>query len=110
VAVLLEALLEKDPARRLQSPDELLKAIPTINGAIYARRRITRQTLQKTPSTASRVGTRKRPTRVATKEISIARLPITASDVFGREEDISFLDDALANQDVNVVTFTAFWE
>jgi hypothetical protein len=29
-----EALLEKDPARRFQSPDELLKAIPTIIVAI----------------------------------------------------------------------------
>jgi hypothetical protein len=32
-------------------------------------------------------------------------LPITGSDVFGREEDISFLDDAWANQQINVVLF-----
>jgi hypothetical protein len=32
-------------------------------------------------------------------------LPVTASDVFGREEDIAFLDDAWANQQANVVTF-----
>jgi serine/threonine protein kinase len=49
VVVLLEVLLEKDPARRFQTPAELLKAIPTITGAIDARRRITRQSLQKTP-------------------------------------------------------------
>ena len=36
VVVLLEVLLEKDPARRFQSPAELLKAIPTITGAIDA--------------------------------------------------------------------------
>jgi serine/threonine protein kinase len=30
VAVLLEKLLEKDPAKRFQTPNELLKAIPTI--------------------------------------------------------------------------------
>jgi hypothetical protein len=36
VVVLLQALLEKDPARRFQSPDELLKAIPTIIVAIDA--------------------------------------------------------------------------
>ena len=59
IVVLFEVLLEKDPARRFQSPAELLKAIPTITGAIDARRRITRQRLQKTPSAASRVGTRK---------------------------------------------------
>src|SRR5271166_1559403 len=43
VVVLLEALLEKDPGRRFQNPAELLKAMPTITGAIDARRRITRQ-------------------------------------------------------------------
>ena len=108
VVVLLEALLEKDPARRFQNPTELLKAIPTITGAIDARRRITRQSLQKTPSTASRVGTRKPPARLAPKKISVARLPVTGSDVFGREEDIAFLDRAWANKDVNVVTIVAW--
>ena len=49
IVVLLEVLLEKDPGRRFQNPAELLKAIPTITGAIDARRRITRQSLQKTP-------------------------------------------------------------
>src|ERR1700745_3445229 len=42
------------------------------------------------------------------KKISIARLPVTGSDVFGREEDIAFLDDAWANQDVNVVSIIAW--
>jgi serine/threonine protein kinase len=108
VVVLLEVLLEKDPARRFQNPTELLKAIPTITGAIVARRGITRQSLLKTPSPASRVGTRKPPTRLAPKKISVARLPVTGSDVFGREEDIAFLDNAWANKDVNVVTIVAW--
>ncbi len=108
VVVLLEVLLEKDPARRFQNPTELLKAMPTITGAIDARRRITRQSFQKTPSTASRVGTRKPPARLGPKKISVARLPVTGSDVFGREEDIAFLDDAWANQQVNVVTIVAW--
>src|SRR6202035_1239299 len=85
VVVLLEVLLEKDPARRFQSPAELLKAIPTITGAIDARRRITGQSLQKTSSRASRVGTRRPPARLGPKKISVARLPVTGSDVFGRE-------------------------
>ena len=108
VVVLLEVLLEKNPGRRFQNPNELLKAIPTITGAIDARRRITRQSLQKTPSPASRVGTRKPPKRLAPKKISVARLPVTGSDVFGREEDIAFLDRAWANKDVNVVTIVAW--
>ena len=41
--VLLEVLLEKDPRHRFQNPAELLKAIPTITGALDARRKITRQ-------------------------------------------------------------------
>jgi hypothetical protein len=94
-------LLEKDPAQRFQTPNDLLKAIPTIAGALDAGRRITRRSLQKAPSTASRVGTRKPPTRLAPEKISVARLPITGSDVFGREEDIAFLDRAWANKDVN---------
>jgi putative addiction module component (TIGR02574 family) len=108
VVVLLEALLEKDPGRRFQTPGELLKAIPTIIGAIDARRRITRQSLHKALSTASRVGTRKPPARPAPKKISKARPPVTGSDVFGREEDIAFLDNAWTNPQVNVVTIVAW--
>src|SRR5580693_9057851 len=108
VVALLEKLLEKDPARRFQNPAELLKAIPRITVAIDVGRRITRQSLLKTPPTASRVGTRKPPARFGPKKISVARLPVTGSDVFGREEDIAFLDDAWVNQDVNVVTIVAW--
>src|SRR6516162_8746510 len=108
VVVLLEKLLAKDPAQRFRTPNELLKAIPTITGAIDARRRITRRSLQETPSAASRVGTRKGSARVAPKKVSIATLPVTGSDLFGREEDIAFLNDAWANPDVNVVTIVAW--
>jgi hypothetical protein len=108
VVVLLEKLLEKDPAQRFQTPDELLKAMPAITGAIEARRGITRRNLQQIPPRTSRVGTRKPPARLGPKKISVARLPITGSDVFGREEDIGFLDDAWANQQVNVVTIVAW--
>src|SRR5271165_4512436 len=108
VVVLLEVLLEKDPRYRFQNPAELLKAIPTITGALDARRKITRQSLQKTPPTASRIGTRKPPARLGPKKISVARLPVTGSDVFGREEDVAFLDDAWTNQQVNVVTIVAW--
>ena len=46
VVVLLEALLEKDPARRLQSPAQLLKAIPKVTDAVKARHSITLQSLR----------------------------------------------------------------
>ena len=108
VVVLLEVLLEKDPARRFQTPDELLKAMPTITGAIDARRRITRQSLRKTPSADLRAGPRRPKARPGPEKISVARLPVTGSDVFGREEDLAFLDRAWANKDVNVVTIVAW--
>jgi hypothetical protein len=108
IVLLLEILLEKDPGRRFQNPAELLKAIPMITAAIDARRRITRQNLKKTPAAASRAATRKPAASLAPKKISVARLPVTGSDVFGREEDVTFLDDAWANQQVNVVTIVAW--
>jgi hypothetical protein len=108
VVVLLEVPLEKDPAQRFPTPAKLLKAMPTIKAAIDARRRIIRQGLQKIRSAFSRAGTRRPPARIAPKKISIARLPVTGSDVFGREEDIAFLDDAWANEDVDIVTIVAW--
>jgi hypothetical protein len=42
------------------------------------------------------------------EKISLARLPVTGSDVFGREGDVAFLDRAWANKDVNVVTIVAW--
>src|SRR5271166_4180113 len=108
VVVLLEKLLEKDPAKRFQTPNELLKAMPTITGAIDARRRITREGLHKIPHAAWHAGTRRPPTTLGPKKISVARLPVTGSDVFGREEDVAFLDAAWANQQINVVTIVAW--
>ena len=107
VATLLRVLLEKDPERRFQSPTELLKAIPTITGAVEAGRRITRKNFQKMPA-ALRAGARKPPARLRPGKISVAKLPVTGSHVFGREEDLAFLDRAWANQHVNVVTIVAW--
>jgi len=108
VVVLLEALLEKDPGRRFQNPAELLKAMPTITGAIDAQRRITRQSLHKTLPTDSRAVTHRSQAIVGPEKMSVARLPVTGSDVFGRGEDIAFLDAAWANQHVHVVTIVAW--
>jgi hypothetical protein len=35
-------------------------------------------------------------------------LPVTGSDLFGREEDIAFLDEAWANEKTNIVTIAAW--
>src|SRR6516225_8828026 len=108
LVVLLETLLEKDPGRRFQNPGGLLKALPTITERIEAGRRITREAMHKMPPAALRTGTRKPPARQGPKKISVAKLPVTGSELFGREEDLAFLDDAWANQQVNVVTIAAW--
>ncbi|MBV8228069.1 MAG: serine/threonine protein kinase, partial [Verrucomicrobia bacterium] len=108
VVVLLKVLLEKDPAQRFQAPAELLKFMPTITEAIDIGRSINRQSFQKTQPADSRAVIRRRQARLAPKKISVARLPVTGSELFGREEDIAFLDRAWANKDVNVVTIVAW--
>jgi hypothetical protein len=57
--------------------------------------------------TASNHGSRSRTPagrKLGPEKISIARLPATGSDFFDREREIAFLNDAWANQFVNVVT------
>jgi tRNA A-37 threonylcarbamoyl transferase component Bud32/predicted ATPase len=108
VVVLLEVLLEKDPAQRFQTPADLLKFMPTITEAIDADRSITRQSFQRTQSADSRAAIRRRPARLGPKKISVAKLPVTGSELFGREEDIAYLNDAWANKGVNVVTIVAW--
>jgi hypothetical protein len=108
LVVLLEVLLEKDPGRRFQNPGELLKAMAAITAAVDAGRRITRDGLHKMPPAASRTGSHKPPARQGPKKISLARLPVTGRDVFGRKEDIAFLDAAWANPQANIVTIVAW--
>jgi serine/threonine protein kinase len=108
VGILLEVLLEKDPAQRFQTPIELLKVMPTIMDAIDLGRTITHQSLRKTPPAVPGAGARKSLARVRPEKISVARLPVTGSDVFGREEDLTLLDNGSTNQDVNVVTIVAW--
>ena len=108
VVSLIEVLLDKDPKRRFQTPAELLKALPTITGAIDEGRTITYQSPREIPDGKSYSVTRKPPARLGPEKISIARLPVTGSDLFGREEDIAFLDHAWANQQTNVVIIVAW--
>jgi tRNA A-37 threonylcarbamoyl transferase component Bud32/predicted ATPase len=106
---LLEALLEKDPAQRVQSPAELLRAMSAVTGAIAAGRTLTRRgLLQKVPPADPCAVSRKPPARWGPKKISVSRLPVTGSEVFGREENLAALDAAWANPQVNVVTVVAW--
>jgi serine/threonine protein kinase/tetratricopeptide (TPR) repeat protein len=108
VSVLLRALLEKDPRRRLQTPSDLLEMIPAITDSIAKRRRFTIRRLEEGFGVVLHRESRKRSTPLGPKKISIARLPVTGSEVFGREEDIAFLDSAWANPATNVVAIVAW--
>jgi serine/threonine protein kinase/predicted ATPase len=108
VVALLEVLLEKDPVGRFQAPGELLRSMPSLIEHIDAQRKITRESLRKPPSAATRAGTRRSAPRLGPKKISVARLPVTGRDVFGRDNDIAFLDAAWANPKINIVTIVAW--
>jgi serine/threonine protein kinase len=108
VVVLLKVLLEKDPGGRFKNPAELLKALPTVTAAIEEGRTNTHLSLQEGLPGASGALNCKLTSRRGPKNISLARLPVTGSEVFGREEDITFLDDAWTNPLVNVVTIVAW--
>jgi len=108
VIALLEVLLDKDPTQRFQTPAELLKVMPMIADAIACGHTIALQSLRKTHVVESHTATRGSPAKLGPKKISVARLPVTGSDVFGREEDIAFLDAAAANPRVNIVSIVAW--
>jgi serine/threonine protein kinase/tetratricopeptide (TPR) repeat protein len=108
IIVLLEILLEKDPARRFQSPAELLNVIPSIMDSIDEGRTITYHSLAKISGGNADLFSRRRQGRHPPEKVSIARLPVTGSDMFGRDEDVEFLDRAWANREVNVASIVAW--
>jgi serine/threonine protein kinase len=101
VRVLLEALLAKDRTQRLQSPVALLQALATITAAIEAGRPLTPQGLRKGAPTGSGAAARKAPAPLGPEKSSLARLPVTGKEVFGREEALAFLDAAWADRQVS---------
>jgi protein kinase-like protein len=108
VVSLIEVLLSKDPARRFQTPAELLKALPAIIEAIEKGRTIAYTSVGRIADEYGYPAIRQPTTRGAPEKISIARLPVTGSNLFGREEDLAFLDAAWANPNVNIVTVVAW--
>ena len=107
VVVLLEILLEKDPKCRVQNPVELLQIIPAATKAIQSGRRFTIHRSYR-DLVRSRDVSRRLTTKLGPKKVSIARLPLSGSDVFGREEDIAILDAAWADETINIVTVVAW--
>ncbi len=107
VVCLIEMLLDKDPRRRFQTPAELLKAMSTIGSAIDTLGTATYELSQRTAAADSCMVALKPCTSTDPERISIERLPATGSDIFDRENDVAFLNDAWGNPDVNAVTIVA---
>jgi tetratricopeptide (TPR) repeat protein len=108
VVNLIELLLDKDPARRFQTPAELLKALPATADAIEKGSTIFYASFGQIADQRGYSAPGSAPAGKRPEKISLARLPVTGSDLFGREEDIVFLNDAWANPEVNVVTIVAW--
>ena len=108
VVALAQRLLQKDPARRFQSAAQLLRALPAITAAIDAQRTLTCEDFRHGPSADPYGLTRTFPAPQGPERVSVARLPVTGKEVFGREEDLAFLDAAWADPQVNVVTVVAW--
>jgi hypothetical protein len=108
VVSLIEVLLSKDPVNRFQTPGELLKALPAISDALEKGSTITYTSLAQVVDQRDSSATRKVTAAGGAERISIAKLPVTGTEFFGREEDITFLNDAWGNPDVNVVTVVAW--
>ena len=108
VVLLVEQLLAKDPRRRFQTPAELLKVMPAMLGAIEKGRTVTYEELRELPVGDSHLAFCEPLVKQGPERISVARLPITGSNFFGRKEEIVFLNNAWANPNVNVVTIVAW--
>ena len=107
VVTLLEVLLEKDPRRRFQTLAELSRAIPS-ESQREGSSTLAFQNPSQMPASHSYGPIHQPSTGFGPEKVSVARLPITGSDLFGREEDIAFLDAAWANEGVNIVTIVAW--
>ena len=80
VVSLIEVLLDKDPADRFQTPAELLKALPAVSEAIEEGRTIAYSSFGHVADKHGYSPTRKASAR-GPEKISIARLPVTGSDL-----------------------------
>ncbi|MEP7137596.1 MAG: TIR domain-containing protein [Chloroflexota bacterium] len=76
--------------------------------ALY--RRITDQPYTTKPNlgTVKKLAPRERKNITSKVEVSLAKLPSTSPDLFGREKELKALDDAWNNQDINVLSLVAW--
>jgi tetratricopeptide (TPR) repeat protein len=99
IVTLLRLLLAKDPRDRIQSSADLLNIMGADRREGTAGLSIQNKRLTN-PSFPFH--------RPAPANISVAGLPVTGREVFGREPDVVFLDRAWESEQVNVVTIVAW--
>jgi serine/threonine protein kinase/predicted ATPase len=108
VVALLRTLLEKDPGKRFQNPIELLKELTRLTKRRGRRERVGDLNPDQILDADSGPEIGPPPANQGSRKISVAHLPVTGSHVFGREEDIAFLDTAWESSQVNIVTIVAW--
>ena len=99
VVVLLEILLEKDPAQRFQTPNELLKVIPLVTRATEARRSIKHQKLRPAFVQKPSSRTKKLPS-IRVPKLSIAVLPF---DSLGHGRRNTYFADGVQDEIISTL-------
>jgi hypothetical protein len=111
IVVLLEVLLEKDPARRFQSPAELLEVMPLVGDAIQAGRRLMKTIRVFVSSTGDVQKERHLADRVMGSIAAEFNLPVSNSG--WNLQRLAEEDDALKSQpedEAALVLCPFFWE
>jgi serine/threonine protein kinase/Flp pilus assembly protein TadD len=93
-AVLLEVLLEKDPARRFQNPTDLLKALPAVTRAVKARCTIQHQNLR----TASVQELSSRPQRLPAIRVPKRSIAVLPFDTLGQVKGKTYFADGIQDE------------
>ena len=108
VVALLEALLEKDPARRFQNPARSSEGDTDRQQELSTRGRQNHSSKPSEDTPWRLVSGLGATNKTRTEKISIARLPVTGSDLFGRRTiSLSWMAHGQTRQ-INVVTIVAW--
>jgi predicted ATPase len=103
MAMLVKNLLEKDPARRFRGPAAVLRKISAIRDVIEEKPILDSNVPSADLSSVTSVLAQS-----LLEKISLGRLPVTGSNLFGRRQDLAFLDAAWADPQVGVVSIVAW--
>ena len=109
VLVPTRGAIAKRPDPALPDPDRAIKSVGDDRGRYRCRAyNHASRACRKFPLPIRLAQLESRRRNEGREQISVARLPVTGKEVFGREEDLAFLDAAWADSQVNVVSVVAW--